>query len=86
MSDERLRQLMERARQEAPPRVDVTARVMASVRAERRVEGGSIAPLAWFAAASVVAAVPAGFVALSAWEIVTSPMLSLLGDVTWWLP
>jgi len=84
MSEERLRRLMARARQERPPRTDVTGAVMAAVRADERQDSTTLAPLAWVAVGAAALAVPAGLAAIAAWEFISDPLLGLAGTLVWW--
>ena len=85
MSEEQLRRLMARARQERPPRTDVTAPVMAAVHAAGRAQAATLAPLAWVAVASAAVAVPAALAAAGAWELLSDPLLGLAGHLVWWV-
>jgi len=84
MSEDKLRALMARARLEAPPPVDVSAAVLATMRAHERERQGSLAPLAWVALASLVAAIPAALALTTTWELLTDPLLGLAGSLPWW--
>lgn len=85
MSEEQLNKLMASARQERAPDVDVTDRVMASVRliSDRREE--SLRPLMWLAAAALALAIPAVVVGFDLWTVLTDPLLGLASEAVWWL-
>jgi anti-sigma factor RsiW len=85
MSDEQLNKLMDRARRERAPRVDVTDRVMAQVRLHPRERQRSLRPLMWVAAAAAAAAAIAAPVGLDLWELLSDPLLGLASEAVWWL-
>lgn len=84
MNEDKLRALMARARLEAPPRPDVSGRVLATVRASAATAGTSLAPLAWVALASLAAAIPAALALAGTWALLTDPLLGLAGGLAWW--
>jgi len=84
MSEEKLRRLMARARQERAPRTDMARAVMAAVRAQDREQSVTLAPLAWVALAAAALAVPAGLAVIAAWELISDPLLGLVGGLVWW--
>ncbi len=84
MSDDKLRRLMARARQERPPRIDVAPAVIAALGNRGPEQPVTLAPLAWVALAAAAIAVPAGLAAVGAWQLISDPLLGLAGDLVWW--
>jgi hypothetical protein len=85
MSEEQLKKLMASARRERAPRVDVTDRVMARVRFDRREDQVSLRPLIWVAAGAAAVAIPAGAIGLDLWGLLTDPLLGLASEAIWWM-
>jgi hypothetical protein len=68
----------------APPRVDVTARVLESIRAERRRPdwlAGATAPMMMAAAASLLVAVTLGLLAHQAVAELQDPLMTLFTPI-----
>jgi hypothetical protein len=76
---QRFEQLAAAARREAPPAIDVTARVMARIRRQVRPEArrADNITLAVMAVVSVLAASIVAVVAMDAWSAMIDPMSSL---------
>ena len=73
-----------RARNEAPPSVDVAGRVIAILRAEQnRIERMAEKPLLWLAAASSAFAVPAVIVAIMVYNASTGPLYEISQAIAW---
>lgn len=73
-----LKQMADRAGQDAPPRIDVTAAVLRELRSSPRQEQG---PLAVFAAVSAVAAAIVFTVAVQAWQDLGDPLAAMMSSI-----
>jgi len=84
MNEEQLlRRLGARSKQEGPPQVDVSARVMAAIDAERYAKAASSAALVWLAATSGALAVCVATLAFQALQLCADPLTTALFDWTW---
>ena len=82
-TDEFLNKLASRAWLEQAPIVDVTDRVLAALQSGVEEEPSSLAPLAWVAGISVAVAIPVALFALTAWDTLTSSLISLINGIPW---
>jgi hypothetical protein len=80
-----IRKLARRARREAPPRVDVSDRVMAAVYALPHNGRALTDPLAWVAAASAVAAVVVLAMASGYGDSWSDAFVASRIELPWWL-
>jgi len=76
--------LSARARNDSPPAVDVTGRVIARLNAEQnRIERMAEKPLLWLAAASSALAVPAVVAAIMVYNASTGPLFEISQAIAW---
>jgi hypothetical protein len=80
---ELLNRLSRAAGREAVPELDVRRRVVASL--EGREDDAWIGPLAWIAAFSTAAAVPASVLTLVSLELFTDPFSGMFQAAAWML-
>jgi len=78
-----LRQLVDRARMETPPRVNVADRVMARLRGGREEAATGWIPLGWVTALAVAVTIPVALLALAAWETWTDPLAAMSIEIVW---
>ena len=82
MNEEQLLyKLSERARQERPPQVDVSDRVMAILRHWDAEEIKAIRPLAWLAAFSSATAALAAMIVFQSLQVWTDPLIGIFFDL-----
>lgn len=84
-TDEFLNKMASRARLEKAPEVDITNGVLAALRSSVEEEASSIAPLAWIAGISLAVAITVAIFALTAWDALTSSLISLISEIPWGL-
>ncbi len=83
-NESRFQSLVDRARNEAPPCVDVSGRVLAILAAGQvRPEPASDRPLMWLAAISSVVAVPTAVLAIIVYNNWVGPLFELSQAISW---
>ena len=83
-NEERFQWLVNQARNEAPPSVDVAGRVIAILSAGRaRPEPVSERPLMWLAAISSAVAVPTAVLAIIVYNNWVGPLFELSQAISW---
>jgi hypothetical protein len=83
-NESRFQSLVSRARNEAPPHVDVAGRVIAILSAGQvRPEPVSDRPLMWLAAISSAVAVPAAVLAIIVYNNSVGPLFELSQAISW---
>lgn len=82
-SMEDFQSLVKRSQDDTPPRVDVSAQVMAEIRLENRDESPASNWLLYgFTAVSSIAAVLMGIASLNIYQQVTDPFVGFLVDIS----
>lgn len=83
-NDGRFEALIERARSESPPTVDVSGRVIAILAAERvSLDRAPDRPLMWLAAFSSAVAVPAVVMAIVVYNSWAGPLFEISRAIAW---